>query len=326
MPGIEKKKQLLLTALSLCMIITVCCGQVFGQGLSPKNMGETRFAAGREFDVTYGWGYCLDEFSVPYLKTLKLDIYYPSKPSTEKRPVMVIIHGGVHGNGVFNKRTIQFVQAARYFSERGMVCFCIDFRIRTDNPDCFGANEYLKAQWASYVDAKTAIRWIRANAEKYNIDENKISVYGGSSGGGTCIMLAITEPDAYATDWPGGEIPPFNHPLEDPSVQAAFEFWGTCYDLEHGQPPKPILFDFSEHFDPGDDASILIFHGTEDDKIPFWHAEGIAAACLANTIPHVFFILEGAMHGAWDFLYGVDRIPLNELVWDYIRIDLGWCR
>jgi acetyl esterase/lipase len=324
-PEYNSKKRSILLLGSLCLFILVCCGLSHGQTFGSKLIGEKRLAVGREFDVTYGWGYCLDEFQVRYLKALKLDIYYPLEPSTEKKPAMVIIHGGVHGNGTFNKRTIHFVEAAKFFAARGMVCFCIDFRIRTDKPDCSGENEYLRAQWASYVDAKTAIRWIRSNADLLGVDENKIATYGGSSGAGAAIMLGITNPDEYATDYPGGQIPLWNNPLEDPTVQVCVEFWGTCYNMEHGQPPKPILFDFSEHFDMADATPIVLFHGTEDDKIPFWHAEDIALACMINNIPYLFYILEGATHGAWDFRYGDPPRPLNDWVWDYIRIDLDWC-
>ncbi len=45
---------------------------------------------------------------------------------------------------------------------------------------------------AAVHDVKAAVRWLRANAKKYNIDPNRIGVTGGSAGGHLAQFLGVT--------------------------------------------------------------------------------------------------------------------------------------
>ena len=44
-------------------------------------------------------------------------------------------------------------------------------------------------------DVKTAIRFLRANAEKYNIDPERVGIWGTSSGGNTALLVGTTAGD-----------------------------------------------------------------------------------------------------------------------------------
>lgn len=305
----------LLCLLTLGLFMSPATAQIHG----PEAAGSSHHAVGFEFDLVYGVGACLDTFGQPYLKELKLDVYYPLNHPSSSKPAMVLVHGALWGGGN-DKREAHLMEAARYFAPRGMVCFSIDFRTTKENPDCFGINKWQRAQRASFVDAKAAVRWIRAHAADYGVDPGRITAYGGSSGGGSVICLAISEPDHYSTDWPGGAIHPLNHPGEDPGVQACHEFWGTCYEL----PGSDRCFDFSDEFNPGD-APIMITHGTDDVVIPFTHALDIESQCTTNGIHSRLYALPGGGHGNWNATYGTNpRKTLNELVWEFLTIDLGW--
>ena len=251
-----------------------------------------------EYNVTYGFGTCIDEFGQPYQKELKLDAYCPSNNPSMNKPALVIIHGAAWGVSGIDKNYFPFVEAAKHFASLGAVCFSIDYRVGTDNPDAYGINEWQVSQRASYVDAKAAVRWIRAHAGDYGIDPDCIASYGGSSGAGSAIMLAITDPNDFSTDYPGGQIPFENHPFEDPGVQACIEFWGSCFKLIAGIPPVPYLFGFEEEFDPAD-PPIMITHGTEDHVFYFEHAEAMESLCILNGIYCKMVILQGEGHGAW---------------------------
>jgi uncharacterized membrane protein len=54
-------------------------------------------------------------------------------------------------------------------------------------------------------DIKAAIRWLRANAGKYNLDGNHIGIVGDSSGGWTSAMAAFTG-DAPETEGSVGTV------------------------------------------------------------------------------------------------------------------------
>ena len=49
---------------------------------------------------------------------------------------------------------------------------------------------------AAVEDCKCAVRWLRANAEKYNIDPNRIGVLGASSGGYLSMMAGCADETA----------------------------------------------------------------------------------------------------------------------------------
>ena len=67
-------------------------------------------------------------------------------------------------------------------------------------------------------DIKAAIRWLRANAAKYNLDPDRIGIMGDSSGGWTTAMAALTG-DAPELEGAVGTTGPSSR------VQAAVAFY-----------------------------------------------------------------------------------------------------
>lgn len=297
------------------------------QSLAPSGSGPIKHYKGNfyvEYDVPYGVGTVLDEFGQPYQIDLILDVYRPLDNVSSDRPVMLLIHGGYFGVPGVDKQFPPLVRAAEYFVTRGMVCFSINFRTGNLKPDAFGINDHLKAQWASFVDAKAAVRYIRAHADVYGIDPDRIATMGGSSGAISSLMLAVSDPDDFSTDYPGGKIHPENHPNEDPSVQACFDFWGTCFDKMWGIPPQQQLFGFENEFDPFDDTPIMIVHGTDDKIIPVTDALAIESLCNQNGIYNKLVILVGYDHSAWNAFFGQPPMTLFEAADEFLVIDLGW--
>jgi len=79
-------------------------------------------------------------------------------------------------------------------ARRGFVIASVTHRSCWDVP----APAFLK-------DVKTALRFLRAHAEKYDIDPGRVCAFGTSSGGNTALMLGFTGDDpAFETDeWVG---------------------------------------------------------------------------------------------------------------------------
>jgi len=67
------------------------------------------------------------------------------------------------------------------FAESGFVAVTITYRLVPKHPFP-----------AAVHDCKAAVRWIRANAAKYNIDPAKIGFTGGSAGGHLAQFLGVT--------------------------------------------------------------------------------------------------------------------------------------
>jgi acetyl esterase/lipase len=108
----------------------------------------------------------------------KLDLYIPSKSSEKPLPLIVWVHGGAFRAG--SKEN----PPARQFVALGFAVASINYR--------FSQHAIFPAQ---IEDCKAAIRFLRANAKKYNIDPTRIGVWGSSAGGHLVAMLGTTGDD-----------------------------------------------------------------------------------------------------------------------------------
>ena len=101
-------------------------------------------------------------------------------------PAVVFIHDGGWLEGAKSDVRIESVLAAR----RGYVGVAIDYRLTRPLSEAKPENQFP----AQIHDVKAAIRWLRANAEKYNIDPERIGVVGYGAGGQLALLAAFTEP------------------------------------------------------------------------------------------------------------------------------------
>ncbi|MFN8252864.1 MAG: alpha/beta hydrolase [Ferruginibacter sp.] len=109
-------------------------------------------------------------------RKLLLDAFY-SKQKSNSGIAVIIIHGGGWRSG---NRT-QHYALAQQLAAKGYTCFTPEYRLSTEA--LFPAAVY---------DLKAAIRWVRENAARYNIDTGKIAVAGFSAGGELAAFLATT--------------------------------------------------------------------------------------------------------------------------------------
>jgi acetyl esterase/lipase len=98
---------------------------------------------------------------------------------------MVFFYGGGWKGGSIK----QFEPHAKYFSERGMVCILVDYRVKT---------RHNTTPFDALKDAKSAIRFVRGNADRFNIDSSKIIAVGGSAGGHLAAASSIV--NEYSQD------------------------------------------------------------------------------------------------------------------------------
>jgi acetyl esterase/lipase len=110
-------------------------------------------------------------------RELKLDIIKPVA-SEETFPAIIYVHGGGWMSG--DKRKVGGEWNAS-FAKFGFVCININFRL---------SGEAIFP--APLQDVKEAIRWVKLNARKYNINENQVGIWGHSSGGHLATLAALS--------------------------------------------------------------------------------------------------------------------------------------
>ena len=108
----------------------------------------------------------------------RLDIYLPK---TGKAPYKAVV--AIYGSAWFsnNMKAITYFSFGKPLLDAGFAVVCINHRSSGD--DKFPAQIH---------DVKGAVRFIRANAEKFKIDESFIGITGFSSGGHLAAMAGVT--------------------------------------------------------------------------------------------------------------------------------------
>ena len=109
-------------------------------------------------------------------ESLRLDLYVPEK-SDRKPPLLVWIHGGGWTKGSKSQFNPIFVR----LTAEGYAAASIDYRL-----------DGLVSHPRQIHDCKGAIRWLRANADKYGYDVTRIGAGGGSAGGHLVLLLGLS--------------------------------------------------------------------------------------------------------------------------------------
>jgi len=233
------------------------------------------------------------EYSRPESGALLLDLYLPTTTSTTPRPVVIWIHGGGWKNGSKENCPLSWLAA------EGYAVVSLGYRL-----------SWL-AKWpAQLEDTRAAVRWLRAEAGKYQLDPQRIAVSGGSSGGNLATIFAATPP-------------PADEKISS-RVGAVIDFYGasdmltmppnvpgpgkTAADLANSNGAKLLgvtprdrpdlarqtstLYHVSK-----DDPPFLIIHGDKDQQVPLEQSQRLHAALVASGVPSELIVLPGAGHG-----------------------------
>lgn len=280
------------------------------QGLAHGAYDEALWEVTRTNGVIYGQG-AINGGSD--LFDLELDIYEPAGNTDPNKPVMVFVHGGGFTSG--NRGSMSWLSGA--FASRGYLSVSISYRLQNQNPPAdpnyfFFYPDKADAVHASAVDAKKAIRWLRANAESLGINSERIFIGGTSAGGFIALHAGISDNADYFTDLPGQTPLAINNPDQTSDVQAILSFCGGSN---------------LAGFDPSD-PPVFMAHTVGDNTVPVILPDLVEDELIANDIPYEYYRLENGGHCGFfnqtiDGLEFVDLLVrfMNTQVWDREPIE-----
>ncbi|CDO38636.1 alpha/beta hydrolase [Novosphingobium sp. KN65.2] len=119
----------------------------------------------------------------PSCRPLTLDLYRPGVDAEGGHPILIFIHGGswARGDSRSSRPLRRFPWVLAALAATGYVIASIEYRLVGE------------AIWpAQAQDVKSAIKFLRANAELYGGDPSRIGVWGASCGGHLAAIAATT--------------------------------------------------------------------------------------------------------------------------------------
>lgn len=233
------------------------------------------------------------EYSNPDGQHLQLNLARP-KESSGKLPAVLCIHGGGFRAG---KRE-RWDKLCQQLAERGYVAATVTYRLAP------------KYQFPAAVhDVKAAVRWLRANADKYGIDPERIGVVGDSAGGHLVQFLGVTG-DVPQFDGDGGNAGKSSRVTCVVNYYGPSDFtksYGKSVDAAEVLPLWLGGDDTKEHrrhilasplyWVTPNAAPTLLIHGTEDKYVNYEQAVWMRDKLQAATVEVELLTLDKAGHG-----------------------------
>ena len=227
---------------------------------------------------------------------------------TDKRPAVVFFFGGGWNGGLVT----QFEQHSKYLASRGMISFVADYRVKSrqkTSPD------------ACVADGKSAIRWVRDNAERLGVDPERLAAGGGSAGGHVAATTGICDglDDAAEKD------------SKTSSKANALLLFNPVYDngpngYGHSRVKKWFPAISPAHNITKDDPPTIVFLGSKDALIPVETAKKFDADLKAVGVKSEVWIYEDQPHGFFNENKSPKSFLDTVLKMDAFLVSLGWLK
>ncbi|MDP4880340.1 MAG: alpha/beta hydrolase, partial [Opitutales bacterium] len=202
-------------------------------------------------------------------------------------PLVVWIHGGGWKSG--DKAHVN--PAILRLTGEGYAIASINYRLKD-----------LSIHPKNIHDCKGAVRWLRANAETYNYDPERIAVGGSSAGGHLALLLGLSSSVNALEGEVGGNTD------QSSSVKAIIDFYGPSELIVMAEESERFkrVHEFTEA--QLKDASpltyltdkappVLVFHGDKDGTVPVGQSQLLHDRYQERSLNSQLHILNGAGHG-----------------------------
>lgn len=211
-------------------------------------------------------------------RQLKMSIIKPrvhfDYDSREKRPLLLFLAGG----GFSEMERNAWIPDLVWFARKGYVVASPDYSVtaRTKFP-------------MQIEDVKLAIRYMRAHADEFGFDGNKIIIAGESAGGYLAGLAALSNGD---NKYDVGEYADMSS-----DVSGAILLYPGV-DMTKFLPESPALQDLAR----AEAVPMMILQGTADVLVhPDKHSDLLYDALEKAGAPVDYYLIEGADHAAAEF-------------------------
>ncbi|RIA10204.1 pectinesterase [Flavobacteriaceae bacterium MAR_2010_72] len=267
--------------LPIIVFLFICQTKIFGQKHTPISRA-----------IPDGVEVLKDIAYVNYQnRELLLDIYRPSYSESEKLQTIIVIRGGGWAKG--DKEGFSPMAAA--LALRGFVTICIEYR---------ASDEAIFP--AAVIDTKSAIRWVKLNAEVYNFKASSIGAIGGSAGAHLAALLGVSStsnllnPNSKQEEFRIQAVVGLATPTDFTSfseVEPLIKWLGKPYVTNEDlwQSASPISY-----IDK-DSPPMLLIHSSSDSLVPYEQSL-LAVEKLGKVgVYSELILIPDAPHAFWNF-------------------------
>ncbi len=277
-------------------------------------------------------------------KPLYMDLYMPQNDTLSKRPAIIFSHSGAFLLG--SKENDDMVALCDSFTRKGYVTASISYRLgmgATVNR-FFGIiigleiseKNAIRSVYRGIQDSRSAVRFLKKNAEIYGIDASKIYMVGSSAGAIQALHNIYLDkeseiPKEVNSEPALGNLDAVGIQGTNPNPAAVVSLWGALFDTE---------------FIENKNIPLLLVHGEDDDIVPFKKGTPLKGIVQSNVLfqfsmpetygsycidtalqnrefyPETYFV-KGVKHE----FYGVDtgEFPASgpNFYWDTINIKIS---
>jgi acetyl esterase len=223
------------------------------------------------------------------------------------RPAVAFFYSSGWDSGLLS----QFAPHCMHFSHRGAVAFLFDYRV---------SSRHNSTPRDSMADARSAIRWIRMNAEALGIDPSKIIAAGGAAGAQIALSAAMLE--GFDDEGDDLSIPCcpdalllFNPILDTTRKGSEAEKFTDKKDAKAASP----IHHCRKRLPP-----MMLFHGTLDRVVPYETSRKFVRKLRWRGNDCKLTTYEGCGHGFYNFNVDAGLYELTLNVADAFLVERGF--
>lgn len=218
-----------------------------------------------------------------------LEIVLPKNSGTPT-PAVIICPGGGYVRQVYRK---EGTDIAKVYADNGVAAFILKYRIPND--------ETMKDKSIGALqDAQQAIKLVRENAKKWNVDPEKVGIMGFSAGGHVASTAATHFKKSYIPNPEGTSLRPDFTILIYPvvSMQDEITHTGSRTNLLGEDPEESQVTLFSNELQvDADTPPTWLTHAADDGPVPVANSIRFYEALIKNGVPAEMHLYPDGGHG-----------------------------
>jgi alpha-L-fucosidase 2 len=209
-------------------------------------------------------------------QSLQFDVFLPN--GAGPFPAAIIVHGG---GWVAGDRVLSVEPLFQPLVDAGFACFSISYRLA----------KQIALMGVAIEDVEQAVRYIRANAQQFNVDRERVALVGESAGGQLAAMAALRNGGSGVKAVVALYAPTNLEQLPEPFRQAV-----------QGSPWEGVLLQRLRELSPSQYVRkgmppFLLIHGTADALVPFEQSRNLCRAIRSVGGDCDLMSVNGGVHG-----------------------------